>query len=309
MVDDRGEKSERAARHLRKGVFVLPSLFTTANIFCGFYSIMESLAGWQSLALQDTSGATQHFDRAAINIGFAWLFDSLDGRIARMTGATTEFGLELDSIADVLSFGIAPAVLAYSWGYGQVLELHKVAWGVSFLFVICGALRLARFNVLARQAKPAASGSSKPDKKGFVGLPIPAAAGLVAAIAHFYPSPLTEWPTLRMSENVTADSRTIAVLLMGLVVGLSFLMISTIRYSSFKGAGTRNYHPRVLILVLTFSVLAIWFYSRWSLLVLSVGYVTHGLAGKLWSIIKRKPLRHSAEDSTEPDLAARSQHD
>jgi CDP-diacylglycerol--serine O-phosphatidyltransferase len=270
---------------------------------------MESLAGSQSLAVQDYSGATGHFDRAAINIGFAWLFDSLDGRIARMTGATTEFGLELDSIADVLSFGIAPAVLAYSWGYGQIADLHKVAWGVSFLFVICGALRLARFNVLARQVKPAASVSSKPDKKGFVGLPIPAAAGLVAAIAHFAPSPLTESTLMRLSGNLFADARTIAVALMALVVGLSFLMISTIRYSSFKGAGTRNYHPRVLILALTFSVLAVWFYSRWSLLVLSVGYVTQGPIGKLWGIIKKNPLRHDNEEGAEPDLAHGSQHD
>ncbi|HEU4391641.1 MAG TPA: CDP-diacylglycerol--serine O-phosphatidyltransferase [Blastocatellia bacterium] len=304
MADGGVEKSERAARRLRKGVFVVPSLLTTANIFCGFYSVMESIAGSERLALNDLSGATEHFDRAAINIGIAWLFDSLDGRIARMTGATTEFGLELDSIADVLSFGIAPAVLAYSWGYGQTLELHKFAWAVSFLFVICGALRLARFNVLARQVKPPASASSKPDKKGFVGLPIPAAAGLIAAIAHFRPKPLTELDPIQITGSFRADSGHFATALMVLVVGLSFLMISTIRYSSFKGAGTRNYHPRILILVLTFSGLAIWINSRWSLLVLSVGYVTHGLAGKLWSLLR---LRHP--DKSETDLAPRAQHD
>ncbi|HSB12024.1 MAG TPA: CDP-alcohol phosphatidyltransferase family protein, partial [Blastocatellia bacterium] len=155
-------QARRLRQRFRKGVFVVPSLLTTANIFCGFYSLMESIAGAKALAGLPGAGvdfvysgavseATQHFDRAAITIGFAWLFDALDGRVARMTNATSEFGLELDSIADVVSFGIAPALLAFAWGYGQVPELHNVGWAASFLFVICGALRLARFNVQARR--------------------------------------------------------------------------------------------------------------------------------------------------------------
>jgi CDP-diacylglycerol--serine O-phosphatidyltransferase len=294
MSDKLPESSGRTERRFRKSVFVVPSLLTTANIFCGFYSIMESIAGIECLALKDITGATEHFDRAAINIGFAFLFDFLDGRIARMTGATTEFGLELDSIADVLSFGIAPAVLAYSWGYGQIPELHKVAWGVSFLFVICGALRLARFNVLARQSKPVGASASKGDKRGFVGMPIPAAASLVAAITHFSPSPLMESSSIRIANNLVADARMMAIAQIVLIACLGFLMISTIRYSSFKGAGSRSYHPRVLILALTFLVLAIWFYSTWSLLILSVVYVSHGVVIKLWSVIK--PRHHEAEN-------------
>jgi CDP-diacylglycerol--serine O-phosphatidyltransferase len=139
-------QARRLRQRFRKGVFVIPSLLTTANIFCGFYSVMESLAGIKALALADQSrgldfvidpgfltAATEHFDRAAIVIGFAALFDLLDGRVARMTNATSEFGLELDSIADVISFGIAPALLAFAWGYGQVPELHNVGWAASFL--------------------------------------------------------------------------------------------------------------------------------------------------------------------------------
>src|SRR5687767_4702725 len=148
-------QARRLRQRFRKGVFVIPSLLTTANIFCGFYSVMESLAGARYLALvglssgSDHTGlaaiaaATEHFDRAAITIGFAALFDLLDGRVARMTDTTSEFGLELDSIADVVSFGIAPALLAFAWGYGEVPDLHNVGWAASFLFVICGALRLA----------------------------------------------------------------------------------------------------------------------------------------------------------------------
>ena len=113
-------------RRWRKTVYVIPSLITTANIFCGFYSIMESLLGVQSLSVGQVGAATEHFNRAALNIGFATLLDFLDGSIARLTKATSEFGIELDSIADVLSFGIAPALLAFSWGYGQVAGLHKL---------------------------------------------------------------------------------------------------------------------------------------------------------------------------------------
>jgi CDP-diacylglycerol--serine O-phosphatidyltransferase len=159
--DRQGPKARRASR---KAVYVIPSLLTTANIFCGFYSVMESLAGSRLLASAfDPTGnllpiydsalpaAIEHFNRAAITIGFAALFDLLDGRVARMTNTTSEFGIELDSIADVVSFGIAPAVLAYAWGYGQVPDLQNVGWAASFLFLICGALRLARFNVQARR--------------------------------------------------------------------------------------------------------------------------------------------------------------
>ena len=145
-------QKNRLRRKLRKGVYVIPSLLTTANIFCGFYSVMASLAGSRAVAVDDVALAAEWFDRAAISIGIAALFDLLDGRIARMTNTASEFGIELDSIADVVSFGVAPAVLAYSWGYGQIPHLNKLAWAASFLFLICGALRLARYNVQARLA-------------------------------------------------------------------------------------------------------------------------------------------------------------
>jgi CDP-diacylglycerol--serine O-phosphatidyltransferase len=286
---DEGPGAERGPQDkLRKAVFLVPSLFTVGNIFCGFYSVTESLAGAQALSLHDLATATEHFDRAAINIGFAYLFDGLDGRIARMTHASTEFGVELDSIADVVSFGIGPAILAFTWGYGMMPQLHKIAWAVSFLFLICGALRLARFNVQAHKPAPKlVSGNPKTDKKAFVGMPIPAGAALIAAIVHFTPMPISSRTGFSFSiagQPIVLDSVVFGGAMIFLVAFLGFLMVSTIRYSSFKGMGARRYHPRVLFLGLTLVILAIWFYSRWTLLLLAVTYVSHGLLSKLWSV-------------------------
>lgn len=301
-------------RRFRKGVFVIPSLLTTANIFCGFYSVMESLQGMEALALASLqsgdafsptaiASATEHFDRAAINIGFAALFDLLDGRVARMTNATSEFGLELDSIADVVSFGIAPAILAFSWGYGHSPELHKLAWAASFLFLICGALRLARFNVLSRQHKPNQPPKNlKADKKAFVGMPIPVAATMIAALAHFSPVPVGYTSGIRYSlagRELVIGPTALAIALIVLVMSLAFLMVSTIRYSSFKNVGVGNRSPRILILGLALIVLSIWFYSRWTVLILATAYASHGIIGKLWAMIKP---RRAAPDRADMEL-------
>jgi CDP-diacylglycerol--serine O-phosphatidyltransferase len=292
-------------RRFRKTVSAVPSLFTTGNIFCGFYSVMESLAGAQSLALGDAARAAEHFDRAAINIGLSVLFDFLDGRIARMTGATSEFGLELDSLADVLSFGVAPALLAYCWGYG-LPELHKVAWAVSFIFVVCGALRLARFNVQSRQPNPKLPPKDPAEKKAFVGMPTPASASLIASIVHFWPTPISHTEPVRVpGTSHSLDYRALAVMLLMVVACLSFLMVSTIRYSSLKGFGARTYGPRVLIIGLALMVLLVWFYSRWTLLIFSSIYASHGVLGKFLSALRAARRQSPAERATpEPDKPA-----
>jgi CDP-diacylglycerol--serine O-phosphatidyltransferase len=292
-------QARRLRQRFRKGVFVIPSLLTTANIFCGFYSVMESLAGIKALARVQMSpgvdfvidsgflaAATEHFDRAAIVIGFAALFDLLDGRVARMTNATSEFGLELDSIADVISFGIAPAVLAFAWGYGQVPDLHNVGWAASFLFVICGALRLARFNVQARRPHSNLPPKNpKVDKKAFVGMPIPVGATMIASIAHFSPRPLGFIGETHLW-SLWIGPKTYSTALLVLVVCLAFLMISTLRYSSLKNVGVGNRNPRILIIGLALVVILIWFYSQWVLLIISTAYVSHGVLAKLWSLLK-----------------------
>jgi len=315
-----GAMDEAQARRLRqgfrKGVFVIPSLLTTANIFCGFYSVMESLAGIKALALVPIgrvlsidyvldpnsgalSSATEHFDRAAIVIGFAALFDLLDGRVARMTNATSEFGLELDSIADVISFGIAPALLAFAWGYGQVPDLHNVGWAASFLFVICGALRLARFNVQARRPHPNSPPKNpKVDKKAFVGMPIPVGATMIASIVHFAPKPIAYVPETHLW-SLWISPKVYSTALLVLVICLAFLMISTLRYSSLKNVGVGNRNPRILIIGLALLVILIWFYSQWGLLIISTVYVSHGIVAKLWSLLK--PRRGDSHSEIELD--------
>lgn len=312
--DQQSSQAPRPMRRSRKAVYVIPSLLTTANIFCGFYSMMESLRAmrWLGLielfdsdsALASTINsphaiqmATEHFDRAAITIGFAALFDLLDGRVARMTNTTSEFGIELDSIADVVSFGLAPAVLAFAWGYGQVPDLRNVGWAASFLFLICGALRLARFNVQARQHNPNLPlKNPKVDKKAFVGLPIPFGAALIASLAHFSPTPvayLTESQFSLVGQTINISPQVLATALAVVVILLAFLMVSTLRYTSFKNVGVGRRSPRILILAIALVVLAIWFQSRWTLLIISTLYVSHGVIGKLWSLVK--PRRAPAE--------------
>lgn len=314
MADRRNNQatSETEARRLRrqwrKTVYVIPSAITTANIFCGFYSAMESLLGAQALALGDVAEATEHFNRAALNIGVATLFDFLDGSIARLTGATSEFGIELDSIADVMSFGLAPALLAFSWGYGQVPGLHKLGWAASFIFVICGALRLARFNVLSRQPNPNLPPKNpKSDKKAFVGMPIPAGASLLAAIVHFSPTPIIHKAGLEFSafgQQVAIDGRAYSVAQLLLMFCLAMLMISTIRYSSLKNFGAGKYHPRVIVLVLALAVVSVWFYSEWTLLTMATIYASHGVVIKAWHIIRP---RHSSTESGELEMESKPQ--
>ena len=275
------EESERPnppRQGVKKGLYLVPSAFTAANIGMGFFSVMESLRGFQLLgAAPNIDAATGHFDSAAIAIGFALLFDMLDGRIARLTKTTTEIGIQLDSIADVVTFGIAPAVLAYVWGYGATLveggKLHRVAWFLSFLYLICGAFRLARFNVQASRPRILAEGTPKVDKKSFVGLPIPVAGGLIAALVHFAPSPLIYYGPEK--------AQLYSGLLMTLVGFLSVMMVSTWRFSSFKTVGMRVRSMRVIILTLSIGML-IFLFSQYVLLAIVIGYILHGLLSRIF---------------------------
>jgi len=288
-------------RGLRKGLYLIPSAFTAANIGMGFFSVMSSLRGFQLLAgtNPDLFAAADHFDNAAIAIGWALLFDMLDGRIARLTKTTTEIGIQLDSIADVVTFGIAPAILAYVWGYGislqQSIDLNRLAWFISFLFLMCGAFRLARFNVQASRPRVLAEGTVKTDKKSFVGLPIPVAGGFIAALVHFSPMPLIYFGPER--------ARIYSGLLMILVGFLSFMMVSTLRFSSFKTVGTRSRSMRPIILALAIGML-IFLFSRYVLLAIVVMYILYGLLSRVASIFWRRS--DSAETKIEPNPVRRS---
>lgn len=300
LTTDEVERPNPPRRGMKKGLYLLPSAFTAGNIGMGFLSVMESLRGFQLLgkATPDLVGASGHFDIAAIAIGFALLFDTIDGRIARLTKTTTEIGVQLDSIADVVTFGVAPAVLAYVWGYGSTLaegtDLHRFAFFLSFMYLICGAFRLARYNVQASRPRVLAEGSVKVDKKSFVGMPIPVAGGLIAALVHFSPVPLIYFGQER--------ARIYSALLMILVGFLSLMMVSTWRFSSFKTVGTSSRSMRPIILALSV-ILLIILYSQYVLLAIVVGYILYGLLSRMFGIFFRRG--ESAEGKIEPNPVSR----
>jgi CDP-diacylglycerol---serine O-phosphatidyltransferase len=284
-------------RGLKKGLYLIPSLFTAGNILMGFYAVMAAVRGFQFVGGTDSNlaHASTYFDNGAKAIGLAVLFDMLDGRIARMTKTTTEIGIQLDSIADVVTFGLAPAVLAYVWGYGSSLaegsDLHGLAWALSFMYLMCGGFRLARFNVQASRPRLLAEGTTKVDKKSFVGLPIPVAGGLIAAIIHFTPWPLISYGPER--------AQIYSILLMALVGFLSVLMVSTLRFSSLKTVGTNSRSMRTIILVVAFAMI-IFLYSRQVLLLLAIAYILHGLLSRVVGLFRRRSERTEPKVEIKP---------
>ncbi|OQY01245.1 MAG: CDP-diacylglycerol--serine O-phosphatidyltransferase [Desulfobacteraceae bacterium 4572_130] len=187
--------------NFKKSIYALPNIFTSMNIFCGFYAII--------------SAVDSRFVHASIAILVGCVFDVLDGKIARATKTTSRFGIEYDSLADLVSFGVAPALLMFFWA---LKPLGRLGWLGGFLFMICGALRLARFNIAST------SNTSSNDSNNFQGLPIPAAAGMNVSIVLFF-----------SRLNINPESYKIFILIMLYI--LSFLMVSSIKYKSFKNAG------------------------------------------------------------------------
>lgn len=250
----------------RRGLYVLPSLFTAANIAAGFYAITQSIQG--------TPTEPQFFDRAALAIGVAVMCDGLDGQIARRTNTTSAFGKELDSLADVITFGVAPAVLAYIWGFRMIpipahpLMLDRlVSLGVAvcFLFLICGASRLARFNV---SVNPQPKNPGRPGRKYFVGMPIPAGAGVIAAVVHFFHgSPIDDW---RMS-----------FLWVGLIIGTGFLMVSSWRFWSGKEVGTDGKKTYRVFVIIGIVGTLIYLFSDYMLMLIALGYLVSGVLARL----------------------------
>jgi CDP-diacylglycerol--serine O-phosphatidyltransferase len=271
-------------RRPRRAAYALPTLFTAGNIFLGYISILRSFKG-AMLAASHAGGAPEHFAIAAKAVGGAAFLDLLDGRIARMTNTTSDFGREMDSLADVISFGLAPAVLAFAWGVQFVDTVIGTAWQdrltnagyfIAFLFLLCGAARLARFNI---QKNPIPKNPGRPDRKYFVGLPIPAAASMVCAVVYASDAePIAWWP--------------LSVAWLALLVLLGFLMVSTWRYYSFKGINLSKPYTPLLIIVLGGLIYAIWNYSQVVLLAMAAAYVASGIVTRIGGIVRRR-LRHT----------------
>jgi CDP-diacylglycerol--serine O-phosphatidyltransferase len=261
-----------------KAAYALPTLFTAGNIFLGYVSILRTFEG-SLLVATDPARAASNFETAAKCIAVGMLLDGLDGRIARLTNTTSDFGRELDSLADIISFGIAPAILAYAWGVqfvsgappALVDQLQRVGKLIVFLFLLCGAGRLARFNI---QKNPVPKNPGRPDRKYFVGLPIPSAAAAVAAVVYFFDSvPITSWQ--------------LSIVWMGVLGLLGFLMVSTWRYYSFKDINLRSPRSPLILLLLGALIVSVWIYSQPVLLLLAMIYVLSGIVIRVMGVLRR----------------------
>lgn len=240
---ERDLKGSRRTRKLRRTVYLLPSLFTVGNLFAGFYAIVATLNG--------------HYQSAAIAIGIAVVLDGLDGTVARLANASSDFGVQFDSLADVISFGVAPAVLIYAWGLSEFGNFARFS---AFLFLMCGATRLARFNIQVQ------------DLKHFAGLPIPAGAAFVAATVHFFVDPpqAVFWK----------------VYLVVMTYLIALLMVSTIRYPSLKQLNLRRGKSHLNVLMLALLVAGVIWYSQQVLMIMASIYLLSGVVNRLYQAAK-----------------------
>jgi CDP-diacylglycerol--serine O-phosphatidyltransferase len=293
-VRDRNPALARAnaQARLRRGMYLLPSLFTVGNIAAGYFSITQTIA-----AISGVGDVHTHLDWAAIAILFAIPFDSLDGRIARMTNTCTDFGKELDSLADAITFGVAPSLLALVWGFHflpqsinpQLREnlVHAGAF-ICFLYLIGGVSRLARFNI-SHDAQPRNPG--RPDRKYFVGMPIPAAAGLLAASIHLcYGYPNEAW--------------WIALIWLGIVGTSGYLMVSTWRFWSGKEINLSRSHPFQILLLVSIVLFLIFRFSQVALFSITLIYMFSGIwARAAYSWSRRRRRRPGGDLTAEPEAA------
>jgi len=257
-------RKKKTPIRMRKGVYILPNLFTTGNLFCGFWAIVSVFQ--------------EKFFFAAIAILLACVFDVLDGKVARLSGATSKFGVQYDSLSDLVSFGVAPALLAYSWA---LRPYGRFGWLAAFLFVVCGALRLARFNVM----------SSAGEVKYFKGLPIPAAASMIALTILLY---------LRLIE--TGWVKDIVILVM--IYILAFLMVSNIRYFSLKELNLAKRKPFSIFMFIVLSLIVIVMEPVLMLFGFILLYIFSGPVRMAMAWHKKRVLRRM-EPVPEEDLVVR----
>ena len=249
--------SDRPRRNrLRRGVYLLPSLLTMGNMFCGYACVVYAMRG--------------EYETAAPFIGFAIVLDMLDGRIARMTGTTSAFGVEFDSLADVISFGVAPAILSFAWGLSP---LGRLGWAAGFLFVAAAAMRLARFNI--QSARPGG------DKRYFVGLPSPAAAGIPAATVYAYPWGLYDYRA--------------ALPAIAMVIVPAALMVSTIRFRSFKTLDSQTRRPYTVLIFVAAAIMLIATHPRFMLVAIAYSYLASAFVGLALSRLRHRGGQPMAE--------------
>ena len=266
MEDAQTGTDGKMRRQPSRGMYVLPSLFTAGNMAAGYYAITQSIQG----SVADQS----YFDRAALALGIAVLFDGLDGIIARMTNTTSDFGKELDSLADVITFGVAPSLLAYIWGFRMLplmahpearQQIVHIGVFVCFIFLICGASRLARFNI---SINPQPRNPGRPGKKYFVGMPIPAGAGVISSVVHF-------------QRGSPIDNPWISVVWLCLLLFTSFLMVSNWRFWSAKEITVGARHPYRLFAIIVVVGASIVLFHQYMLIIIAMAYLVSGVVARL----------------------------
>jgi CDP-diacylglycerol--serine O-phosphatidyltransferase len=236
-VDEHVEETSEDGKQVRhKGIYLLPNLFTTAALFCGFYAII--------------AGMQHRFEPAAMAIFAAMLFDGLDGRVARLTNTQSAFGVQYDSLSDLVSFGVAPGLVMFNWA---LIQVGKFGWSAAFLYCACAALRLARFNAQVDTA----------DSRYFTGLASPAAAAVIAG---------TVW----LGHDVHVAKGLMPVLLTFLTATTGLLMITNLRYYSFKGVDFRSRVPFIYLLAALLMITILIWHIELALLVLAVVYALSG---------------------------------
>ncbi len=234
--------------HMKKGIYILPNLFTTASLFFGFYSVVASYQG--------------EFRKAAVAIVISAVFDTVDGKVARLTGTTSRFGIEYDSLADLIAFGVAPGFLAYTWA---LVPFGRYGWLAGFLYLACTALRLARFNVQSETV----------EKTRFKGVPSPAAAGMIATTVLLY-------------YYLGGSGTTKHVTLLLMIYVLAFLMVSNITYHSLKELELKKRKPFSLLVVAVLMMILIVAEPEVMLFLLAATYILSGPAGLFMALLKRR---------------------
>lgn len=268
-------QTARVRPNFRRGIYVVPTFLTILNLFFGFRCMLYSTRALEEMAVGRTDLAVRSFEIACLSIVIAAVFDTFDGMVARLLNATSEFGKEYDSLADVVTFGAAPAVLVYAWG---LHSFEKLGGGIAFLFLAAVSLRLARFNV----------NTGKSDYRYFVGLPSPAGALTLASMIWYAPVPVTD--------------RRFALIVMLVTIATAFSMVSPIRYRSQKGLSLQKERSLMWFVVLAL-VLAIAFrWPRELAFFVAVSYLASGPLVKFWSIAFPRPAIPVAE--VIPDVAA-----
>lgn len=253
---------KRVRPNFRRGVYVIPTSLTILNLFFGFRAIVYATRAIEAIAVGRGEAAIDFFETACLSLLFAAVFDTFDGLIARQLNATSEFGKEYDSLADVVTFGAAPAVLVYAWGL-HVFE--KLGGGIAFLFLAAVSLRLARFNVM----------TGKTDYRYFVGLPSPAGALTIASMIFYAPAPVTD--------------RRFAIIVMIVTIATAFAMVSPIRYRSQKGLQLQKERSLMYFVILALILGLAFKWPREFWFVGAVLYLVSGALVKLWSIAFPSP--------------------